>query len=414
VAVNARERVLQAIDPVWTERFLADLVRIESINPETWPGGSGEAAVAARVAEELRACGLAPQLREAAPGRPNVLAELAGEGGRTLLLEAHLDTVQAEGMAEPFAARVADGMLYGRGACDDKASVAAFVGALRALRLAGVKPPVRVLLAAVAGEEYAGRGIRALLAGGLRADAAIVGEPTRLDVVVAHKGCVRAELVVRGRAAHSSRPEDGRNAIEAMADIIAGLHARLDAPYAARAHPLAGAPTLAFTQIAGGVGINTIPERCVARFDRRVAPGETAAAALAELRAALAALPLPDGVAAEVGEPFIAEEALATPTEEPLVRALLAAARRHHPPARLAGVPYGTDANRIAPYGIPCVVFGPGDIALAHAAHEAVPLAEVVAATRIVAEVILGGLSVARPATAAREASPSSTDALGC
>jgi succinyl-diaminopimelate desuccinylase len=381
-------RAQRAVDPAWQAAFLAELVRIESINPETWPGGSGEGAVARRVAEELRAMGLEPRLQDAAPGRTSVVATLAGAGPRTLLLEAHTDTVQAEGMSEPFSGRVAGGRLYGRGACDDKASVAAFVGALRALGRAGVTPPVNVVLAATAGEEFAGRGIQALLASGLRADGAVVGEPTGLDVVVAHKGCVRAELHVQGRAAHSSRPQAGRNAIEAAAAIVTGLVAALGPALAARGHPLVGAPTLAFTQIAGGVGVNTIPERCVVRFDRRVVPGETPASALAEMRQALAGLRLPDGIRAEIRDPFIMDGPMAADPEGPLARALLAGARRHRPGAALTGVAYGTDAGRIAAHGVPAVVFGPGDIARAHSAEEWVDLAEVELATRITLEAV--------------------------
>lgn len=381
---------LAAVDPDWQQRFLADLVRIDSVNPETWPGGSGEANVAARVSQELSELGLVPETSEAGPGRTSVIARLPGTSPRTLLLEAHLDTVQAEGMRDPFSARVRDGRLHGRGACDDKASVTAFVGAVRALARAGVTPPVTVVLAAAAGEEFAGRGIRALMAAGLRADGAIVGEPTRLDVVVAHKGCVRAELHVHGRAAHSSRPETGANAVEAAATAITAMQAALGPVLAARAHPLSGVPTLAFTLIAGGVGINTIPADCAVRFDRRVIPGERPEDALGELRAALAAVPLPDGIRAEIRDPFLMDGPMALAPDAPLPQALLAAARRHRPQAATVGVTYGTDAGRIASFGVPCVVFGPGDIAQAHAAEEWVDLAQVDLATRIVLDAVYG------------------------
>ena len=375
-------------DPRWQARFLADLVRIESINPETWAGGSGESAIAARIADELRLIGLQPRLHEAGPGRTSVVAYLEGSGPRTLLLEAHTDTVQVEGMADPFSGRVADGRLYGRGSCDDKASLATFVGALRALVRAGLTPPVTVGIVAAAGEEFSGRGIRALMEDGLRADGVIVGEPTRLDVVVAHKGCVRAELHVHGRAAHSSRPEEGRNAVEAAAAIIGSLHTALDADMANLAHPLVGAPTLAFTQIAGGVGINTVPEHCVVRFDRRVVPGEDPRAVVRDLRAALAALALPIGIRAEIHDPFTMDGPMAADPDGPLARAVLAGARRHRAGAGLAGVTYGTDASRIAPFGVPAVVFGPGDVALAHTADEWVDLAEVDLATRMTLDAI--------------------------
>jgi acetylornithine deacetylase/succinyl-diaminopimelate desuccinylase family protein len=367
---------------VWLSDFLADLVRIESINPETWPGGGGEAAISRRIAAELSGMGLQPRMHDVPPGRPSVVAVLPGAGSRTLLLEAHTDTVQAEGMADPFSGRIDGGRLYGRGSCDDKASIAAFMGALRILRTMTL--PCTVVFAATSGEEFAGRGITALMEAGLHADGAIVGEPTRLEVVVAHKGCVRAELHVRGRAAHSSRPQEGRNAIEAAARIVSDLKAPARPP-----HPLVGAPTLAFTQISGGVGINTIPEHCVVRFDRRVVPGETPDGVLQEMRAALAALPLPDGIRAEIRDPFIADGAMETDPDGPLTRAVLSAVRRHRPGASATGVAYGTDAGRIARFNIPAVVFGPGDIAQAHAADEWVDLAEVEIATRIIVDAAL-------------------------
>ena len=383
-----RDVALRAIDPAWQSAFLAELVRIESINPDTWPGGSGEAAMARRIAAELEALGLQPRLDEPAPGRTSAVASQPGTGPRTLLLEAHTDTVQVEGMAEPFSARVAGGRMYGRGACDDKASVAAFLGAVRALRQSGVTPPVTVTFAATSGEEFSGIGIRTLMEDGLRADGAIVGEPTRLDVVVAHKGVLRSELVVHGRAAHSSAPAEGRNAIDAAAAILPTLQAALAPRLQTRAHPLVGAPTLAVTQIAGGAGPNTIPERCTLGLDRRLVPGETPEAALAELRALLAAMPLPDGIRAEITDASIMGGAMAADPDGPLVRAVLAGARQHRPQAATTGVPYGTDASHIARFGVPTVVFGPGDISQAHAAVEWVDLSEVHLATSIVIDAI--------------------------
>ncbi len=383
-----RDAALRAVDPAWQTALLADLVRIESINPDTWPGGSGEAAMARRVAAELESLDLSPAVADATPGRTNAVATLKGSGSRTLLLEAHTDTVQVEGMDEPFSARIADGRLYGRGSCDDKASVVAFLGAVRALRRAGVTPPVTVVFAATAGEEFSGIGISTLMEQGLRADGAIVGEPTQLDVVVAHKGVLRSELVVHGRAAHSSSPAEGRNAIDASAAILPALQAAIAPRLAARAHPLVGAPTLAFTQIVGGAGPNTIPERCTVGFDRRLVPGETPETALAELRAALAGLRLPEGVRAEITESTIMGGAMAADPDGPLVRAVLAGARQHRPQAATMGVPYGTDASHIARFGVPTVVFGPGDISQAHAAVEWVDLSEVRLATSIVIDAI--------------------------
>jgi acetylornithine deacetylase len=249
---------------------------------------------------------------------------------------------------------------------------------------------VNVLLLASVDEEYQYRGVLAFVEQGARVQAAVVGEPTGLRVVVAHKGCVRWRLTTRGRAAHSSRPEEGDNAIDQMAEALLALREHA-ARLGERAHPLVGRPTLSVGRIWGGTGVNIVPDNCTIEVDRRTIPGEEPADAQAELDATLAALRAKKPwVQVEREEPFIVDWALATPPEAKIVRAAGAALAAAGRPAAPIGVPYGTDASKLWALGqAPSVVLGPGEIAQAHTADEYVPVDELVAAARIYAEIAL-------------------------
>ena len=209
-------------------RLLRDLIAIDSVNPSLAPGGAGEAGVAERIAAELRAAGIDAELTDAAPGRPNVVGVIEGRTpGRTLLLCGHMDTVGVDGMAAPFDPIARDGCLYGRGSQDMKSGVAAMVDAAAAVARRGGLPAGRLIVAAVADEEHASAGAD-LLVGEHRADGAVVTEPTDLRMATAHKGFEWVEVETRGRAAHGSRPADGRDAIVHMGRVLGRLEA-LDA-----------------------------------------------------------------------------------------------------------------------------------------------------------------------------------------
>src|SRR5215216_2553089 len=248
----------------------SQLVAIDSVNPALVSGGAGESAIAAFVVDWARAAGLGVELLERTPGRPSVLVTARGSGdGRTLLLCGHLDTVNVEGMTEPHTPRVDGDRLYGRGAYDMKAGVAAALIACReaaSLRLAG-----DVIVAAVADEEHASLGIQEIL-GTVRADAAIVTEPTELELVVAHKGFVWSEIEITGRAAHGSRPDLGVDAILKSGPILAAIGA-LDAALGARPHPLLGRPSVHASVIRGGDELSSYPARCILGLERRTLPG---------------------------------------------------------------------------------------------------------------------------------------------
>jgi acetylornithine deacetylase/succinyl-diaminopimelate desuccinylase-like protein len=345
--------------------LLERLVEIDSVNPTLIPGAAGEEAIARFVAGWLTEQGLDVALAEVAPGRPNVIATAHGSGGgRTLLLNAHTDTVGGlDGMGDALEPRIADGRLYGRGAYDMKASLAVIM--LVAEEAAGRSLAGDVVLTAVVDEEAASIGTEAV-ARTVRADAAIVAEPTELGVAIAHRGFVWVEIEVRGVAAHGSRYDLGVDAIVRMGRVLVALEQLDDALRAERApHRLLGGGSVHASVIEGGEGISTYPDRCLLQLERRTLPGETAADVESEARALLGDL---DG---EVRMRF-AREPLETSPDEDIVRMV----SRHAGAGEQIGVPFWTDAALLAEAGIPTVVFGPaGDGA--HADVEWVDLASV-------------------------------------
>lgn len=372
-------------------RLLSRLISIPSINPAFQAEGDdpalfGEKVKADFVAGWLREAGIACTLQEVTPGRPNVVAHVPGRSGRhSLLLECHLDTVQVTGMQEPFTPRVADGRLHGRGAVDDGGCVAAMMLALRAL---AVRPPdCDVILLAAMDEEYQYRGIAGYLAAGNRADGGIAGEPTGLRIVTACKGCVRWQVEVRGRASHSSEPWRGADAIAAAADLNAHLRQVLGPRLAARHNPLVGSPTLLCSMIEGGQGPNTVAERCLLTFDRRTLPGESGRAAWEEAKRETDtfAAGLGEGLSVIVHPPFIDSLSMEIDNiSHPVIQAARAVCRAEGIADAPLGVAFGSDATKMTDQGIPTIVFGPGDIAQAHAVDEFVDIAQVTQAARMI------------------------------
>jgi acetylornithine deacetylase len=327
------------------------LVAIDSTNPDLVPDGVGEVEIAGFVATWLREAGLDVDLYEAAPGRLNVVAVARGTGGgRSLLLNAHLDTVGVAGMEDPFTPVLRDGRLHGRGAGDMKGSLAAsmLVGA------AAVRERFRgdVIVAAVADEEVGSLGTEALVRR-TTADAAIVTEPTEEVVAVAHKGFVAFEFETVGRAAHGSRPDLGVDAIAAMGPVLSGI-AALDARRrSGDGHPLLGTGSVHASVIAGGQEYSSYPAGCLLKGERRTIPGETVETVRAELEELIA------GTGATVRVPFHRGPFEVTP-DAPVVAAM----HRHLGHDEVGGVAFWADSALLAEAGIPTVVFGPvvGDI----------------------------------------------------
>jgi acetylornithine deacetylase len=342
--------------------LLAELVAIDSVNPALVAGGAGEARIAAFVAGWLEHEGLEVEVVDDPPGRPSVVGIARGSGGgRSLLLCAHTDTVGVAGMEAPFEPRVRDGRLYGRGGYDMKGGLAAIMAAGAAAAGRGLAGDV--LVAAVADEEHSSLGCQAVAAR-FGADAAIVTEPTGLEVCVAHKGFVWLEVETRGRAAHGSRPDLGVDAIAAMGPVLERLSA-LDARLGERTHPLLGRPSVHASLIEGGQEWSSYPERCLLRIERRTLPGETGAGVEAEGRELIAGLDA--AVRCElVREPFEVD------SSAPIVEAVKRAAGVEE----VVGQTPWMDAAILAAAGIPTVVFGPSGEG-AHAVEEWVELASV-------------------------------------
>jgi acetylornithine deacetylase len=362
--------------------LLADLVAIDSVNPALVEGGAGERAIAAHVAAWARDAGLQADVLEATPGRPSVVVRAPGRGGgRSLLLCGHLDTVGLGGMRDPLTPRVDGDRLYGRGAYDMKAGVAAALIACRdaaELGLAG-----DVIVAAVADEEHASLGVQEVLAK-LHADAAIVTEPTELEVVVAHKGFVWAEIEVAGRAAHGSRPHLGVDAIVKTGPVLIAIGA-LDESLGARTHPLVGRASVHASVIRGGEELSSYPARSVLGLERRTLPGETAADVEAELAALLDRCRDGDPALEATQRTLLVREPFEAPDGAAIVETVRdAAARVIGSPPPIAGASYWADAAFIAAAGIPTVMFGPAGSG-AHAAEEWVSIAstETVARTLV-------------------------------
>jgi acetylornithine deacetylase/succinyl-diaminopimelate desuccinylase family protein len=374
-----------AADPLVS--LLADLVAIPSQNPmgrDKTGAEYSEAAMADFVAGYLKRHGVDAERYDIAPGRPNVIGYLDAGAQETLLFEAHMDTVHAEGMTiPPFVPEIRNGRLYGRGACDTKGSLAAFLYAV-----CGAGTPVRgrrynVILAAVADEEYQFGGAQRVVARGVRASMAIVGEPTQLHIVRAHKGVVRWRIGTSGVTAHSAYPERGSNAIYAMGHVLERLELYASALREIPPHPLLGSPSLSVGIIEGGQAVNVVPDRCMIEIDRRTLPGETTDSVLAHVRDALRGI---DGWTFD--PPHLAASGLDIAPDHPLITNLSAAIRKETGTAVVEAAQYATDAGVYARGGIPAVVFGPGNIAQAHTKDEWIDLAELAQASRIVQTMI--------------------------
>lgn len=356
---------------------LADLVRINSVNPAYGDDGS-EANVLPLLREYFSSRGIETFAQEVFPGRHNLIARLPGRTQRRIVFEAHTDTVSIKGMTiPPFEPAIRDGRLHGRGSVDDKAGLAAMMHAVASIKADGLVPACEVWLAAVVDEEFSYRGV-VKLCEGLRAEAAIVAEPTELRAVIASKGVLRARIITRGRAAHSAKPHLGNNAITQMSRLVLAFDEE-NARLAARSHPLLGSPTVSVGVIHGGVQVNQVPDRCAIDIDRRLLPGESAADALAYYQSLLDRLKAAHpGFDAVIETPLLlVDEALNTPADAAVVQHACQVLRGLGLNDQPCGVPFGSDASKLSRAGIPTIVFGPGSIDQAHSVDEYVELAQV-------------------------------------
>ena len=368
---------MSAIVPGDARALTRALVEIDSRNPSLVPGAPGEEGCAAFLRGVLDAWGFRTELQEAAPGRPNLIARIgSARGGRTLMFNGHLDVVGVEGMVHPpFSAVAHDGRLYGRGSADMKGGIAVMCAAAHLAAAQGIAG--EVVVAAVADEEYLSLGTRALIDSGVRADACIVTEPTKLAIMPAHRGFAWLEVEVEGRAAHGSRWDIGVDAIRHAGLLLAELD-RIDSDVLPqREHPLLGRASLHASLIQGGLGYSTYPDRCVIGLERRTIPGETFAHVVAEVeRACDAVRTRKPAFVAEV-RPRGGQGPSDVSTDAPIVLALGDALRAVGEAVKIEGMSAWTDAALLNEAGIPAICFGPGDISLAHAAEEYIPLDEI-------------------------------------
>jgi len=356
-----------------TEKLLAELIALPSVNPAFLPSRhplAGEQRVADFLAATAAQAGLEVEFQKVLPGRSNVIARLLPKNKirQTILLAPHLDTVGADGTK--FIPQRKNGRLHGRGACDTKGSVAAMFSALCELARSKSRPQeTEIVFAGLIDEEQAQAGSRALVASGFKAALAIVGEPTKLQVVTAHKGSLWLQLETRGKAAHGATPHLGKNAVHEMARVVDVLETDYATRLKKRKHKLLGTGTVNVGKISGGTQPNIVPDSCVISIDRRTLPGETDAGVCREISELLRAKKLNVKISSAKLAPALPLE---TDLKLPLVRQFLRSVRQTRP----VGVDYFCDAAVLAAGGMPSVVFGPGDIAQAHTADEWISLAQ--------------------------------------
>ncbi|WP_339910452.1 M20 family metallopeptidase [Symmachiella dynata] len=381
-------------DPV---ELLETLIAIPSVNPmgrDVSGPEFGEARMTAFLEDWFADLGVVIEKVEVLPGRFNLLARYdAGPDRPTILLDAHQDTVPVDGMTiPPFEPAIQEGKLFGRGACDVKGGMAAMLAAFARLVTQRPAGAANVVMSCSCEEEAEALGVKDLVklwsepGRGISSlktapDVAVVAEPTDLDVVVAHRGATRWKLRTTGRACHSSRPDDGVNAIYKMSQVLSGLqkfvaHLKETIP----AHPLCGPATISVGRIEGGLSVNTVPDRCEIEIDRRVIPGEDGFAVIAETEAFLRKN---IDVDFEMLPPWITGISLSDEHNAELADRMLETVAAVAGPHKKVGVAYGTNASRIAASGVPSIVCGPGSINQAHTESEWIDIEELRQAAEI-------------------------------
>jgi len=364
------------------------LVKVDSRNPDLVAGAPAEGEVARALGSVLEAWGFRVSLQEVVPGRPNVVARIGTPGRRSLMFNGHLDVVGVEGMTHaPFDALTTDGKLYGRGATDMKGGVAAMCCAAWRAAQAGLAG--EVVVAAVVDEEWQSAGTKCLIDRGVRADACIVTEPTRLAIAPAHKGFTWTEVAFTGRAAHGSRYDVGIDAIRHAGLLLAELDRLEHEELVLHTHPLLGHASLHASSISGGSGWSTYPDQCLVTVERRTVPGESPDDAVHEMRQALKrVVAATESVRGDVHHVF-SQWPSDVAVDAPVVRSLSAAMEGVGERVSIDGLSAWTDAALLNAAGIPAICYGPGDISLAHSATEWVEEREITRATAVLERMAL-------------------------
>jgi succinyl-diaminopimelate desuccinylase len=364
-------------------RMIDRLARLVAINTENPPGRETEAG--AFLAVELREIGFVVETQELMPGRVNIIARFENGPGPTLAFNSHIDVVPAgDGWSHPpFDLKERDGRLYGRGACDAKASIVAMLETVRMMVAERGRWQGTLLAVFVADEEAESRGAKFYAKGGPRIDYAVIGEPTSNAVAIAHKGGLRPIIRVSGVAAHSGTPELGVNAIFQAAELLRAIEAHHHDQVCRRHHPLVGSASLTVTRIGAGIADNIVPDGCEILLDRRLVPGESEVAAIAEIEQLLERLRQEKGIHAEiVGFKPTTGGPTATAPDHPLVHAATRAAGEIAADIAPQGFPGACDLVHFRSVGAQGVVMGPGSLAVAHKPDEFVPIDEFIGASR--------------------------------
>lgn len=369
--------------------FHRNFVKTPSVNPHFSPPGEEEAAQF--LAKKMKEFGLKVEVDEVLPKRPNVYGKLEGKKTQpTLIFNSHMDVMPVGDVEnwkmEPFGGDIIKGRIYGRGACDAKGPLSAMIMAAKVLNDIGVELTGNLLITAVVDEEVAQKGTLHIADRGIRGNFGIVGEPTSLDMGIAHKGNAYYEVTVTGESAHASVPEKGVNAIYKMAKIIDQIE-KYHFELRTRKHKLLGSPSANIGTITGGDATNAVPPKCTITVDRRYIPGESGETAKKELEHIIGILKKNDPELKAKIKKTIDAEALETSEEEPIVKALKEAGKTVVDQSiRTLGFPYASDAwilsNKL---NVPTVLFGPGHIDMAHKPNEFVEINELINATRIYA-----------------------------
>ena len=375
---------------------LRDLIAIPSVNPmRPCPGEPVERGVADYIESVLGRARIDCERQTVHEGRENVVGVVHATGARRgsrdgLMFNSHMDTVPVENMSiDPFDPVVREGRVYGRGACDAKGPIAAMLAAVTAYAERGERPAT-VVFAAMADEELSFSGSWKLIEREWPVSACVVGEPTRLSLIVAHKGVARWRVRVKGVSAHGATPHLGRSAIYDGARLLLALEAYAQELSALEPHALLGCPTLNVGRAEGGQSVNVVPDLCVFEMERRLLPGEDGRGAVGECEARVREL-VGGGAEFEFEEPHVLDPALDTPPEAEVARAVGEAHRAEFGSAcEVGGAHYGTDASKLSRAGIETVVCGPGDVAQAHTKDEYVEVEQLEMAARLYGRILDG------------------------
>jgi acetylornithine deacetylase len=368
---------------------VCDMVAIPSVNPMGRPVKGDiylESQLADFVEGKMKSLGMDVEKYEVMPGRPNVVGVMQKQGKPILLLDSHLDTVPVEGMASPFDPVIKNHQILGRGSCDTKASMAMFLTALEELKNEGKELQWSIVLAGTVDEELHAKGAHALVKKGLRPALAILGEPTELNMIHAHKGAVRFHIETFGKSCHSSMPHLGKNAIYTMSEILLKIKTMGDLQLPKIKNAELGSPTINPGTITGGISVNAVPDYCMIDVDFRTIPGQSVTDVFDLLKIALKDI---DPADYKINSPHLDAMAMYTAQDSPYSKLLCRCCRKFHPASEFQVASYATDAQAFSPIDTPALVFGPGSIKVAHTINEFLPISELEISIKIMKEFLM-------------------------